>query len=108
MRSCTSRWAPSAGSPQRRVHEGGSSKLAYGTRCSRPLPATRKWPSLERSCAVYGMWPLARLIYERGPRPVQRNAAAPSNASSGATLNYSANDAATPSNASSGAAKVAT
>ena len=26
MRSCTSRWAPSAGSPQRRVHEGGSSK----------------------------------------------------------------------------------
>ncbi len=28
MRPCTSRWAPSAGSPQRRVHEGGSSKRA--------------------------------------------------------------------------------
>ena len=26
MRPCTSRWAPSAGSPRRRVHEGGSSE----------------------------------------------------------------------------------
>ena len=34
------------------------------------------------------MWPLARLLYERGPWPVQRNAAARSNASSGAARDY--------------------
>jgi hypothetical protein len=54
------------------------------------------------------VWPLARLQYRRGPRPEQRDAAAPSDASSGAVLNYSAGNAAAPSNASSGAAKVAT
>jgi hypothetical protein len=51
---------------------------------------------------------LARLLYGRGPRPEQRDAAAPSNASSGAALAYSANDAAAPSDASSGAAMAAT
>jgi hypothetical protein len=64
--------------------------------------------SANRDCANYGVWPLARLMYERSPWPVQRNAAAPSNASSGATRNYSADNAAAPSDASSGAAKVAT
>jgi hypothetical protein len=35
MRSCTTRWAPSAGSPQRRVHEEGSrEKLRELLRCS--------------------------------------------------------------------------
>jgi hypothetical protein len=37
---------------------------------------------------AYAVWPLARLLYERGPWPVQRNAAARSDASSGAARDY--------------------
>jgi hypothetical protein len=44
-----------AGPPQRGHHsvactKGGPASGPKGVRCSRPLPATRKWPSLERSC----------------------------------------------------------
>ena len=66
MRSCTTRRAPSAGSPRRRVHEGGSNNGLLDTRALSSTEPAR----------LYGMraydidaWPLAR-AKERG-RPEQ-------------------------------------
>ncbi len=71
---------PSSGSPRRRVHEGGSSKRAYRTRSPSLVQGPR---------GIWCVWPLARLLYNRGPRPVQRTrppGAMPAQGRHGATL----------------------
>jgi hypothetical protein len=58
MRSCTTRWAPSAGSPQRRVHEEGSSArglsyTALGPKLAREERARKREKYRKpRSCAT--------------------------------------------------------
>ena len=66
MRSCTTRRAPSAGSPRRRVHEGGSNN---GLLDARALSSTEPARLYDMRAYDIDAWPSAR-AKERG-RPEQ-------------------------------------